>query len=90
MEGNKRYIDRARREREERREEGVSEPLVHPVTKDREGAGIPEITKVKKRSSCTGKYIYKQRGSHDFKIHQWQNESMTKEWRNIMQDQNDE
>ena len=51
--GGTRYIDRVRRGREERREkkeEGNSEPLVHPVTKDREGAGIPEITKVGKRS----------------------------------------
>ena len=39
-----------REERRERREEGVSEPLVYPVTKDREEAGIPEITKVGKRS----------------------------------------
>ena len=48
-----RYIDRARGEREERREKrevGNSDPLVHPVTKDREGAGIAEITKVGKRS----------------------------------------
>ena len=38
-----------KREREEKRREGVSKPLVHPVTKDREGAGNPEITKVKKK-----------------------------------------
>ena len=45
------------REREER--ERVSKPLVHPVTKDREGAGNPEITKVKKRNSFTrGIYIH--------------------------------
>ena len=58
MEGNKRYIDRVRRKREERREEreeGVSEPLVHPVMKDREGAGNPEIAKVENRNSHTGK-----------------------------------
>ena len=58
MEGNKRYIGMVRREREERRrkrEEGISEPLVHPVTKDREGAGNPEITKVENRNSRTGK-----------------------------------
>ena len=47
-----------REEEREKREEGISEPLVHPVTKDREGAGNPEITKVKKRSSCTEGYIY--------------------------------
>ena len=44
------------RERErEKREKGVSKPLVHPVTKDREGAGNPEITKVENRNSHTGK-----------------------------------
>ena len=39
--------EREKREREERKR--VSKPLVHPVMKDREGAGNPEITKVKKK-----------------------------------------
>ena len=46
------------REREKRRK-GVSKPLVHPVTKERKGAGNPEITKVKKRDShAKEEYIY--------------------------------
>ena len=39
----------------EKREKGVSKLLVHPVTKDREGAGNPEITKVENRNSRIGK-----------------------------------
>ena len=54
-----RSILRGREREREKREKGVSKPLVHPVMKDREGAGNPEITKVKKRSSCTkGIYIH--------------------------------
>ena len=59
-----------REEEREKREEGISEPLVHPVMKDREGAGNPEITKVKKRSSCAEGYIYTLKKSHDFKVNQ--------------------
>ena len=43
-------IEQGEEKKREKRGEGNSEPLVHPVTKDREGAGIPEITKVGKRS----------------------------------------
>ena len=65
-------------EEREKREEGISEPLVHPVTKDREGAGNPEITKVKKGSPCTEGYIYTLQKSPDFKVNQAHNGSMTK------------
>ena len=52
------------REKErERRERKVSKPLVHSITKDREGAGNPEITKVENRNSCTGE-IYTHRRGH--------------------------
>ena len=37
--GRRSYIDREGGRERERRGEGIAEPLVHPVTKDREGAG---------------------------------------------------